>query len=242
MSGLGSSVGDDFSYLWSADPGVAFDDPTILGPIGVFPVGTTLVTLTVTYTDPSTSAQSSASDSVYVVVNDPTPPQICACADPAVLWPPNHKMHDVHVRIRVFDSCDANPEVELVSIESNEPDNGIGDGNTSDDIQDAEIGTDDRDFSVRAERSGPGDGRYYSAVYRVWDLGENHADASVLVGVPHDMGHGGLSDDEVCHDLDEQIKSETKASKKSEKAQLKAAKKASKATKKAYKAALRAAR
>ena len=242
MKGTGSSAGADFTYLWTADPAVSFDDPTLLGPIAAFPVGTTLVTLTVTYTDPATEAQWSASDSLYVVVSDPNAPHICACADPAVLWPPNHKMHDVQVRIRVYDTCDANPDVELLSVTSNEDDDGLGDGHTSDDVEGAVIGSDDRDFAVRAERSGPGEGRTYTAVYRAWDLGENHSDASVVVGVPHDMGQGSDLEVDECPELDDYIASQAKVVKKAEKAQLKAAKQSAKATKKALKAAQRAAR
>src|SRR5262245_65170251 len=52
LDGTGSSVGDGFTYLWSA-PNTTFDDPTILTPIGTFPSGETTVTLTVTFTDPN---------------------------------------------------------------------------------------------------------------------------------------------------------------------------------------------
>jgi hypothetical protein len=243
LSGLGSSIGPDFGYLWSA-PDVDFNDATSLTPIAVFPVGDTVATLTVTYTDPVTGVGTSASDTVLVSVDDPTAPMIFASADPSVLWPPNHTMHDVHVDLRVFDVCDASPEVELVSIYSNEPDNGTGDGNTTDDIQGAEVGTDDRDFALRAERAGPLDGRVYTAIYRVFDLGGNTNDVWVQVIVPHDMGQGGSGngDDDGWNDSEKERKQVLKAARKAAKAQLKAAKKASKAAKKAYKAALKATR
>ena len=241
LNGMGSSIGPDFSYLWTA-PGVDFNDPTSLTPIGVFPVGTTEVTLTVTFTDPATGAQSTASDTVLVAVTDSTPPLISASPDPSILWPPNHKLHDVHVDVLVFDVCDASPVVELVSISSSEPDNGTGDGNTGGDIQGADLGSDDRDFQLRAERSGPGSGRTYSALYRVTDLASNHSDFLVRVIVPHDMGHhGGASDDSGMHQAEQQIKAAQKAAVKAAKAQLKAAKQSQKAAKKSYKAALKAA-
>lgn len=243
LSGLGSSIGPDFSYAWSAAD-VEFDDSSSLTPLAIFPVGDTVVTLTVTYTDPVTGLTTSVSDAVFVFVDDPTPPMIYASANPSVLWPPNHAMHDVHVDLRVFDVCDAAPEVELISISSNEPDNGTGDGNTTNDIQNAEVGTDDRDFALRAERAGPLDGRVYTAVYRAWDLDDNASDAWVQVVVPHDMGHGGPGngDDDGWHDSEKERKQLAKAAKKAAKAQLKVAKKANKATKKAYKAALKAVR
>jgi hypothetical protein len=240
LSGMGSSIGSEFSYLWTA-PGVTFNDPTSLTPIGVFPVGETEVTLTVTSTDPTTDAQASATDTVIVTVADATPPMVFASPDPSLLWPPNHKLHDVHVGVLAFDACDAHPDVELVSIQSSESDDGTGDGNTSGDIQGAEVGSDDRDFQLRAERAGPGSGRTYSALYRATDLALNHSDSLVQVIVPHDMGHHGAVDDGVLHETEKEIAQARQASAKAAKAQLKAAKKAAKLAQKAYKAALRAA-
>lgn len=236
LNGMGSSMGSEFSYLWTA-PGVTFNDPTSLTPIGVFPVGETEVTLTVT------SGEASASDTVIITVSDATPPMIFASADPSLLWPPNHELHDVHVDVLVFDACDADPALELVSVASSESDNGTGDGNTTGDVQGADLGADDRDFQLRAERAGPGPGRTYSALYRVTDLALNHSDALVQVIVPHDMGHhGGLSPgDDAKRATEKQIAQARKASVKAAKLQLKAAKKAAKLAQKAYKAALRAA-
>lgn len=244
MNGSGSTVDDNADYLWTA-PGVTFDDPTLLNPIGTFPVGSTVATLTVTFTDPATGSQFSNADTVTVTVGDTTPPTIYGQADPSVLWPPNHSLHEVNVDLLVYDRCDAAPEVELVSITSNESDDGNGDGNTTGDIQGAQLGTDDRTFLLRAERSGPGDGRVYTAVYRVWDLADNASVATVEVIVPHDMGNGGAGsggDDDGWDDGEDEIKRDKKHAKKAEKAQLKAAKKAAKAGKKAYKAALKASR
>ena len=93
-------------------------------------------------------------------------------AEPFYLWPPNHSMHEVEVRVRVRDRCSGEDdlEVELVDVlESNEPDNGTGDGNTTNDIQGADIGSDDRDVMLRAERAGNGNGRVYTLTYRVTD-------------------------------------------------------------------------
>ena len=64
---------------------------------------------------------------------------------------------------KVISIGDPNPAITLVSIVSNEPDNGVADGNTINDIQGAVIGTDDRTFLVRAERSARGTGRRYTA-------------------------------------------------------------------------------
>lgn len=240
LNGMGSSVGAEFSYRWTA-PGVTLNNATSLTPIGVFPVGATEVTLTVTSTDPATGAQLQSSDTVLVVVSDPTPPMVLATPNPALLWPPNHKLRKVHVDLFVFDACDARPEIELVSIESSEPDNGRGDGNTSGDIAGADVGTDDRNFLLRAERAGPGSGRTYSAVYRATDEGGNTSDTLVTVLVPHDRGKGKVS-----HDAERATKKEMlqarKAAVKAARAQVKAVKQAAKLAQKQYREALAASR
>ena len=81
------------------------------------------------------------------------------------------------------DECDPNPQVQLVSITSNEPENGLGDGNTENDIQDADFGTDDRAFRLRQERQGGKGGRVYSIVYEATDASGNSKQQTVTVGV-----------------------------------------------------------
>lgn len=46
-----------------------------------------------------------------------------------------------------------------VSVNSNEPDNGLGDADTPNDIQGASTGTAEPSFHIRAERAGAGCGR-----------------------------------------------------------------------------------
>jgi hypothetical protein len=60
------------------------------------------------------------------------------------------------------------------------------DGNTTNDIQGADLGTDDREFGVRAERSGRGDGRTYTVVYEAEDGSGNKTLAQATIFVPHD--------------------------------------------------------
>jgi len=83
---------------------------------------------------------------------------------------------------------DPNPKIELVSIVSNEPDDGLGDGDTPNDIQDAAIGTDDRSFLLRAERSGEGSGRVYTVTYRATDSAGNATNVAAQVNVPLNQG------------------------------------------------------
>jgi hypothetical protein len=171
---LGMPIVDD---ICDASPVV--DNDALL----VFPIGTTVVIWTAT--DQSGNV---GSDTQSVEVVDTTPPVLEVEANPSVLWPPNHKMIDIHVTVRTSDICDVEPEIRLISITSNEPANGNGDGNTKPDFDRAEFGTDDRDFRLRAERRGPGDGRVYTIEYVAEDDSGNTTTAYTTVFVPHDQG------------------------------------------------------
>lgn len=116
--------------------------------------------------------------------SDTTPPVLTVSSTPRVLWSPNHKLVEIAVTLEATDDSDLAPIVHLVSIASNEPDNGLGDGDRADDIQEAELGTDDRVFLLRAERGGNGTGRIYTVVYRATDAAGNSTDRAIQVLVP----------------------------------------------------------
>ena len=147
------------------------------------PLGTTVITLQVT-----DKMGAMDTDEVSVTVVDTTPPVVTLHMSPDRIWPPNHKMKTVQAVLDIHD-CDPAPKVQLVSVTSNEPDNGLGDGDTSGDIAGASLGTNDRTVQVRAERAGPGSGRVYTFVYRVTDASGNATQVSATVTVPHDQGH-----------------------------------------------------
>jgi hypothetical protein len=148
----------------------------------VFPLGETIVTWTA---EDESGNVSTATQTVTVV--DTTPPEIgSAWADPSVLWAPNHKMVEVTVHALVTDICDVEPTFSIISVESNEPLNGKGDGNTD---ADWEI-TGDHTVSLRAERSGPGEGRIYTITILAVDDSGNTSEAQVQVTVPHDQAKG----------------------------------------------------
>ena len=115
-------------------------------------------------------------------------PALTVTLTPNRLWPPNHKMVTVTANVQASDTCDPNPTVTLVSITSNEPDNGLGDGDTPNDIQNAAFGTDDRTFALRAERSGTGTGRIYTITYQATNSAGKTSAATAQVVVPHDQG------------------------------------------------------
>jgi hypothetical protein len=172
---------DSLTYEWTA-PGIVFDDATSATPTATFPLGDTTVTLTVS------DGETEDSDEVVISVEDSTPPTIDVTLNPDRLWPPNHKMVTIDADVQVADSCDANPAWTLVSVSSSEADNGSGDGNTVNDIQNAAIGTMDAQFDLRAERSGSGPGRVYTIEYQVEDASGNQASDSATVSVAHDQG------------------------------------------------------
>lgn len=150
-------------------------------------------TFTLRVTD---SMGETATDEVVVEIVDTTPPSLSFVLSPDLLWPPNHTMHEVYADVVATDAC-GDVTAVLVSVTSSEPDNGLGDGDTVDDIQGVELGMADYSFMLRAERQGPFPaahpgqfpGRTYSVVYSVEDGSGNSAEASGEVRVPHDMGH-----------------------------------------------------
>lgn len=125
--------------------------------------------------------------SATVTIEDTTPPDLTVSLSPEILWPPNHKLVTVTATVVATDTCDASPTVRLVSITSNEPDNGNGDGDTENDIQGAAFGTADLVFQLRAERRGGGDGRIYTVTYEVEDASGNTSTAQALARVPHNQ-------------------------------------------------------
>jgi FG-GAP-like repeat/HYR domain/Thrombospondin type 3 repeat len=167
------------------------NDRTSTGPdaSGQYPLGTTPVIFTAT--DGSGRLATCTS---LVTVQDTQPPTLTVDLDPATLWPPNHEMVPVLARWTAQDRCDPNVRVDLVSVASSEPDDvtGSGDGDTSGDIQGADLGTGDLSFSLRAERDGGGNGRTYIVTYAAVDAVGNTALSSATVFVPHDRG--GVTD------------------------------------------------
>jgi hypothetical protein len=179
LDGRGSSDPDDdaLTYTWTGPFG-AVTGPT---PTVSLPLGTFRITLTV-----DDRFGGTASDEVVITVHDTTPPTLTVAFSTNTLWPPNHELVSITTTIQVSDNCDPDPVVRLMSITSNEPDNGLGDGDTANDIQGAAYGSDDRAFLLRAERAGTGTGRIYAVAYRAEDAAGNGSTAQGVVTVPHD--------------------------------------------------------
>ncbi len=122
-----------------------------------------------------------------VTVQDTIPPKVDVQADPPRLWPPNHRLVDVHLAVWTSDACGTTVS-SLVSVSNNEPDDapGGGDGATSGDIRDVQSGSGDTNIQLRAERLSDGVGRVYRIVYSATDVSGNITERQVSIPVPHD--------------------------------------------------------
>jgi hypothetical protein len=124
---------------------------------------------------------------LIIEADDDTPPTLSVELNPGVLWPPNHKLVDVHATITVTDDVDPDPSVVLSSITCSEMGSAAA-GNCPDGfVEGADYGTADVDFRLRAERSGRSDGRLYEITYEAADASGNVAAATAYVTVPHDQ-------------------------------------------------------
>ncbi len=201
LHGSGSDPDDDeLTFTWDVPDGIVLDDPSSPTPSGVFPIGVTIATLTVT-----DGKGGVAVDDVAITVVDSHPPEVACSTDTPALFPPNHKMVEVGVFIGATDACTAPGALRLVSVlvTSNEPDNGLGDGDTAGDVNGHNAYTAPVNITsafsysaategfqgsvkLRAERSGDGVGRSYTIEATVIDTAGNTAVTSCVVVVPHD--------------------------------------------------------
>lgn len=142
----------------------------------LFAVGLTTVNCKATNTNGNTTG----SFTVNVVPQpDHTPPQVTSItATPNNLWPPNHKMADVTVTVIAVDDFDEAPVSHIVSITSNQPDNGTGDGDVANDI----VITGPLTAQLRAERA-QNQVRTYTITVETSDATGNVTQSTVTVTV-----------------------------------------------------------
>jgi hypothetical protein len=197
---------DDLVFHWDAsDTQVQLIDAEAPVTDGLFPIGTTTATLTV-----SDGRGGAAVRDVVVHVQDTTAPEVECTTDVAMLWPARHDMRTVSVHIMVSDAV-SDPQLIVpvyATIRSDEPDDaiGTGDGSTTGDVNgldgfdgavditpslvfDPLIGANGAwttTVQLRAERDGTGDGRTYTIDIEVIDSHDNPATTSCVVVCPHD--------------------------------------------------------
>ncbi|MDM8003912.1 MAG: T9SS type A sorting domain-containing protein [Bacteroidota bacterium] len=145
----------------------------------LFPTGVTTNTFVVSNADGATAT---CSFDVFIQEPEFEPPVISGLDEnPDPLWPPDHRMVQVPIEYSVTDNCD---EVTCTLwIESNEPENSLGDGDTYPDG----VVIDDHNLLLRAERAASGSGREYTIFVVCCDNSVNCTYSIVVVKVPHDM-------------------------------------------------------
>lgn len=183
---VSDSVASSLTVIWNID-----DVPYQTNQL---PAGTTM-----TSTNLSLSAEFRLGEHRIVVSasNGQTPPAICATtvtvrdtappnilrvkADPAILWPPNHRMVPVKIQVDALDSCGL-ASCRIVAVQSN------GTGNPNKDSEPDWVITSDLAVELRAERNGKGTGRRYTITVECQDATGNAAERGVVISVPRDLG------------------------------------------------------
>ncbi|MEP6718389.1 MAG: choice-of-anchor Q domain-containing protein, partial [bacterium] len=133
-----------------------------------------------------------------VTVKDTQAPVITISGQPVSLWPPNHNYKTVTVTdlvTSVSDNCRTKlgiSNVRITKVTSDEPDNGVGDGNTVNDIV---IANNCKSVQLRAERQSNGNGRVYTITFKLTDASGNVGTATAKVTVPHAQNGPAAVDD-----------------------------------------------
>lgn len=175
----GDSIVTIEAYTGSyAEPGADAHDED--GPLAVDISGTVDVnrpgTYEITYTATNGYLRSSITRTVRV--EDRTAPAINFFSlSPDTLWAPNHKMVDVTAIYAVAEASQA-ASCALTAV-SDQPDDGRGDGHTSDDV----VIVDAQRLRLRAERAAPAPARTYTVTLTCEDPSSNRTTASGVVRV-----------------------------------------------------------
>ncbi|HEX9670782.1 MAG TPA: proprotein convertase P-domain-containing protein [Thermoanaerobaculia bacterium] len=178
------------------DPGlcsavVTFPFPGVSGICGtlgcappsgsILPVGTTTDVCTATRTS-GPSAGATTTCSFPITVNDVEGPSITApVVNPSSLWPPNHQMINCSVGYSTADNCTPGGAIVCgLSVASNEPINGLGDGDQTPDW----LVVNPTLVRLRAERSGTGGGRIYTVTVTCTDQAGVSTSRNATANVP----------------------------------------------------------
>jgi hypothetical protein len=138
-----------------------------------FDVGTTEVVCVAT----DSSLNETVKSFFVTVLADTTPPEVLRItATPGILSPPNHEMVAVTVVVEATDDQDPNPTSHIVSVTSNQPLDGTGDGDQSPDF---EI-TGPLTANLRAERAS-GEDRVYTITVITSDATGNTTSSTLTV-------------------------------------------------------------
>lgn len=177
-SASSSAFTEIVEYVWLED---GEQIASGVNPVVLFELGVHELTLRV-----ADHCGRSHEDQVIITVEDTTPPEIDLALSVPTIWPPNHVMTLVATGISASDICDPDP-ILSIEVTSDEPVDGIGDGNTEPDWLVEENSDGSFNVWVRAERSGTGIGRLYTITATAEDASGNVASSSANVQVPHDQ-------------------------------------------------------
>jgi hypothetical protein len=140
-----------------------------------FPKGVTIVNCTAT-----DAAGNQSACSFRITVQDRQPPVIQSlAATPSLLFPANHEMVPVTIRVTASDNCGIVTS-RIVSVTSSDPISGTGRGDRAPDWQI----TGPLNVNLRAEVSDPSRSRIYTITVEARDGGGNTARRSTIVTVP----------------------------------------------------------
>lgn len=171
-----SPAGAIVTYVVTAHDLVDGDVPVSCSPVSgsQFPFGTTDVVCSAV-----DSRANGDVTSFQVIVQDTTAPTVTQIsATPGALWPPNHQMVNVTVSATLVDAVDPSPTWKIVSVSSNQPTQGTGDGDQPVDW----VITGPTTLQLRSERSS-GKERIYTITIETRDATGNVGTATVVVRV-----------------------------------------------------------
>ena len=154
---------------------------------GVVPGSSTTVTVstegttTLTYFAVDNAGNQEMAKTMTVHI-DQTPPTVTGLPSNCSLWPPDHALVQV-ATVSARDGLSGPAGPPTVTVTSNEPENGTGDGDLAPDfvISGGAV-------QVRAERAGNGSGRIYTITATASDLAGNTTTQTATCKVPHDYG------------------------------------------------------
>lgn len=193
---LGGNVsdydGDLLQYQWMEGTDVIISDTiqAIAGgtPVQLLPYGTTnfglgLHTIVLQVDD---GINDSVISDITVEIVDTTAPTLAPVANRTILWPPNHQMVNIVIDANAVDNSGLPVRLSAV-VTSNEPIDGLGDGDTAPDWTEHAIDQENGiiTLQLRTERSGLGDGRIYTITITASDECNNSSQAGVQIIVPH---------------------------------------------------------
>lgn len=147
-----------------------------------FPLGPTEVTISA-----SNGIGEGATCTYNVMVIDNVAPVVSnLSASPNVLWPPNRKMRDVSLTYNISENCGCDP---VVTITSNEPENGTGDGDKGPDWEVVENSVSQTGalIRLRAEKGNKSIARVYTIKVSCTDGSGNTDDDETQVRIAHNI-------------------------------------------------------